>query len=676
MNRLALMAVVVAASSAAVLAAETEGNAWPFAILRIYGNGESNDGFLRQVAAAQERHPGLIDEVWLWGGGVFLGTNLYHEAVADNLRWAGELRKRGIGVGFQVGPTLNYSGALDAPRPGFSDEAWVMTDDGVRHPSLFCATSPEAVEENRRVAEVVMAGLKPDSVWPDDDLRNSKRGNRVCFCPRCIALFNAEFGGKWTRETLSAALYGSRPSKEARERWVEFNRRVLGRFARLYREAADKVHPACRLGLQQVGACDTYNGRDYRPILESLSGAGRHSVGMRPGAGYYCDRSPRDMFGKIQWVMLEATRCRGYGFVGQVCYESENWPHVSAEKNPGSQMVENSLALAVGCDSLALYWGTDLNRESDANYAFYLDTFAKWKPFLLAIRDAFKGTRPSGISEFRGADEALNHWCGRWGPVPPRLVENALPLSCEGGDVFAYWLDAERTKDVTSADLPRLLARPVLADVAAFEALARKFPDAAIMKKVRVDSFKELNVASSERQASEVFPGGCKASDFNHVITPLADDVRPFSEVSGRPGACGTCVIPSGYGGALVVCQNLTSEWLWTGPRRKAILDALESVAPGGMSVRLLTGGNSVAVVGRTDSDGRTAGAYVLNPTPGETPPLELALRRPRKGRWFVRTVEGERPAQILRMSPDEVVVRLPPLAAWQPILLAASNGR
>ena len=60
MNRLALMAVVAAASSAAVLAAETEGNAWPFAILRIYGNGESNDGFLRQVAAAQERHPGFL----------------------------------------------------------------------------------------------------------------------------------------------------------------------------------------------------------------------------------------------------------------------------------------------------------------------------------------------------------------------------------------------------------------------------------------------------------------------------------------------------------------------------------------------------------------------------------------------------------------------------------------
>ena len=46
------MAVAVAASSAAVPAAGTEGNAWPFAILRIYGNGESNDGFLRQDEAA------------------------------------------------------------------------------------------------------------------------------------------------------------------------------------------------------------------------------------------------------------------------------------------------------------------------------------------------------------------------------------------------------------------------------------------------------------------------------------------------------------------------------------------------------------------------------------------------------------------------------------------------
>ena len=655
-------------------AAAVDGTArWPFAILRCYGCGALNSAFLGQVVAAQDRHPGLLDEVWLGGAGSLTGTNTYSYGVTDNVAWRDELRRHGIGVGYQQGPTLNYSGINDCPRPDFSDEAWAVTDDGKAHPSLFCPNSPEAYAENLRVARTIMEGLKPDSYWPDDDMRMNKRGDRICFCDRCIRLFNEEFGGRWTRKSLSDALYGKTPSKQARLDWTEFNRRSLGRFARCFREAADAVHPACRLGAQATSSYACYNGKDFRPILESLSGPGRRAVGIRPSEGFYCDRDMRQVFRKGLYVMNEATRCRDYGFVGQVCYEAENWPHQSALKNPTAQMVECSLALAVGCDSLALYWGADANRETDENSAYYLDVFARWKPFLLAIRSAFAQTVPAGVSEFRGGDEALHRWRHRDDVTEERLIENAVPLACDGGRVSAYWLNAERVKDVTSEDVSAAFARPVLMDVEAFLALQAKFPELGFTKKVALERVSYNSLTARANAFKESFPGGMLAMNVRRAITPKSADVRAFSEITGRPGACGTCVIPTEFGGAVVLFQYFSAHdgnLLWTGPGRKAVLDALDSCVPGGLNVRLLTGGYVVAVHGRADADGRTAGAYLLNAAAGETPSLELAIRRPAGGTWMVRTVDGERPAEVVRTGEDEIVVRIPPMGAWRPTLV------
>ena len=51
---------------AAALAAT---NGWPFAMLRSYGSYEGNREFTLRAFAAQERHPGLIDEIWFCDDG-------------------------------------------------------------------------------------------------------------------------------------------------------------------------------------------------------------------------------------------------------------------------------------------------------------------------------------------------------------------------------------------------------------------------------------------------------------------------------------------------------------------------------------------------------------------------------------------------------------------------------
>ena len=82
--------------------------------------------------------------------------------------------------------------------------------------------------------------------------------------------------------------------------------------------------------------------------------------------------------------------------------------------------------------------------------------------------------------------------------------------------------------------------------------------------------------------------------------------------------------------------------------------------------------GSALSLTVRKTSDGRTAGVLVLNLGMGVTPPLELALRRGVTRDWAVRLPGGESVrADEVRRGEGESVIRLPPLQAFQPALVA-----
>lgn len=452
---------------------------WPFVIIRSYGTGEGNRDFLQCLLEAQKRYPGLVNEIW-FGGNSLDGLEITERKTCENLPWREECSRSGIRFSFQQGITLNH--APDGKDHGrFLDSDWCVDEDGNLCKGLLCPRSGNAYEYNRKTAEIVMSVLKPDSYWPDDDDRLSIKpgGNHmVCFCDRCLAAFNAEYHHNYTRSELKEALQTSDDavSVPIRKEWSCFNGKSLALFSKAFRDAADAVLPDCRLGLQTVFSTSLYDGPDFRPMLEAMSGKDHRKIGIRPGAGYYMDRTPRNMFAKSLDVIKESARCRTYGFIGQICVEVENWPHVSAEKNPHGQMAESSLFLASGADSLALYWGSDLNRESDENYRFYFDTLAAWKPFLTAVRDAFDGSEAAGIAVFHGANQ-LHNWFREQNGCDVLLLENALPVTKMEASPEAFALPQNAVAELTDDDLASLFAKPVLTDVPAFTELAKRFPD-------------------------------------------------------------------------------------------------------------------------------------------------------------------------------------------------------
>ena len=667
-----------------LFSASARENAWPFAILRNYGSYEDNRDFLERAFAAQERHPGLVEEIWFAGCGrdLFADPETLGARAFELNRAAKPICERlGIAFSYQQGVTLNHD-PDDRDHPGIPDDAWVVDRYGKTRKGLFCCTSPFVIDYSYRKAKAILSALKPDSYWPDDDLRILKVDwgrPGICFCPRCLKLFGARQGRAHTRESLLSELdpMSTNAVAATRRAWCAFNGESLANYAATFRRAVDEVSPETRLGLQ--GACSrfTANGDLVERTLKFFAG-GKGCAGIRPGGGWYSDLDRRSgLLDKMSDVACEAARAARWPATGQICYEAENWPHIGAIKNPHAMMAECALALAFGCDSIAFYWGADQNGETAASYDYFFETMHAWRPFHLAVRDAFRGTSLGGVAVCHGEDWfATPNWFSHKEGAWPFLGQNGLPMSVAESAPDVWLVNWVSATSLSRADLEKVFSRPVLVDPGALTTLKSKFPDLGFLKKIEIRFLEdERALATVDRTSGyERFASIGKCENVTALIRPKSADVVPFSVMTADTNACGTCVVPTEFGGKVVVAQDIHGTWAhpcWPGCRRHGVLDALDAAVPGGMPARLLTDGYAVSVTVRKTPDGKTAGVFLLNLGGGETPPLELAIRHGAGSAWTVRRPRlPDRPAEVVRSDVREVVLRVPSLPAFGAVLV------
>ena len=675
------LAIALVCAGAHGAAADSQ---WPFAILRSYGSYAENKLFTDRVFAAQERHPGLFEEIWFCGdGGLDYPAAERGKRAADSNAGVRErCRRLGIAFSYQQGVTLNHCGD-GLKRDFIPEDALVVNRDGEIQYGLLCCTSPWALDYLRETAKEILKRLQPDSYWPDDDMRLLKEdwnAAKICFCDRCVKLFGESYGKAFTRETLVKALNGPDGSAKVREAWCAFNGRNLGLCARVFREAVDAVSPKTRLGIQIALSGNTVDGDSWKTMVQALAGK-NGKAGTRPGGLYYTDFKPHDLSAKMLLVAREAARSGALREIGQVCYEVENWPHIGGHKNAHGMMAECAWALAVGCDSIAFYWGADQNGEDAASYDYWLETVWAWRPFHRAVRDAFAGTRLGGVAAFHGANHwATKGWANHDEDEASALMACGVPVTVTEAAPDALWLNERCVETLAEGDLKDVFAKPVIMSAAAFAALARRFPKLAFTKKLALEFVDAEKALSTVKRANgyELFPSGLKSANVKAYVLPKSADVKAFSTMTADAKACGTCVVPTEFGGKIVVAQEVPAHWphaVWAGCRRRAILDALDSASPGGMPARLLTDGYAIAVSVRKTVDGRTAGVFLFNLGLGETPSLELAIRRGVAESWQVQRPRQHRvAAEAVSRTGDEVVIRVPPMQAFGAALVCGEG--
>ena len=504
---------------------------WPFIVIRHdMGVNDAPDVFAR-LMECHGRHPGACDEFWFATGSRKTIPDLEKEC-GTFARYRPLCEKAGIVLSYQQGLTLGHGENHDGkPAPGeqtFPDDAWQMRADGARL-GFLCPRSPFVLDYERDYAKTVMRVANPGSYWIDDDLRLGVHKPDGCFCPRCIAAFNAKTGGRWTREELARRLYDREVAQEPlRAAWSDFNAESLAIYAAEVRKAADELGSPCRLAYQAVWADCLYTASSYAPLFAALSGPGHKTVGIRPGAGFYVEAEPRGMVRKCLSVAREAERCRdlkargtdltpegqlngpqgrhdadGCDLVASICYEQETYPRHVLHKSPGAIMTECSLALASGCDSLSLYWFSARTHEPVEEYDRFLKTLLRARPYFERLAASTRRTRLGGVARFVGSAAGQTPDFDLRDDADFDLACAGIAVTVAGPGASAWYLTEKSRREMTETDRVALASMPVVdvADVGRYPVGPRRAKllddlDAATggAFPVRVDALRPLRI--------------------------------------------------------------------------------------------------------------------------------------------------------------------------------------
>ena len=375
----------------------------PLMMMRLRGPHTANDAQWAKTFKALNDNRAACDEVW-FSTGIGFPKMGWHEAHVKRLkRYAEQLRAVGIVPSLQFQATLGHSDPTTLIE-GVDGKTWggFTGRGGTECNACNCPRQAEFLAYVCEMARLY-ASFRPGSVWIDDDLRIAghvpgspwgkvKDGWVGCWCATCIAAFNAETGGKWTREALDAAMASD---ASLFDRWEKFSFDGIAAVARAIAEETHRVSPGTRLAYQH-GA---YRNDSQLAVFRAIHEATGLPVGSRPGGGAYYDYNPNDQMIKA-FGAARQRRCLGDPeWIGVWCPEIETYPRAFAGRTAQGLLNEAFVNLALGMNSLS-FLIMDTRYETDEWYGEnLLAPLAAEKPSLEAYRRHNVGTVPAGFSD-------------------------------------------------------------------------------------------------------------------------------------------------------------------------------------------------------------------------------------------------------------------------------------
>lgn len=337
------------------------------------------------------KHPGGCDEVWFSVVSQFPPLDVIEKNVGFLKPYFAALKELGVKASVQI----KTFGDQTARTPHYDfrgvrnmrDELFSVDQKGNVNFGQFCWRKKEYRDYERQVISLLCRELNPFAIWFDDDIRvfNYKQPLR-CFCEDCIAEFNRENGTSYTREELDA-LIGT--DVDIREKYLNFSYRGISDYCRemgrVIRENSETTHAGVQHG--------SYSGKAFAACIRAFhEGTGR-TVMSRSGGGAYNDDDPNVLVEKTfdtQWQLYSLPDC-----VEDKCNEIENWPNVFYSKTMNGTMLEATLHLASGFNSVSFVL-TNL-REKEMILEGIAES-AKRRRYWEKLRNANNGCVKGGLS--------------------------------------------------------------------------------------------------------------------------------------------------------------------------------------------------------------------------------------------------------------------------------------
>ena len=386
----------------------------PLMSLRLRGPHTSTDAQWRETFKVLSANPGCCDEVWFSTGVSVPSLDWHREHAARLVRAAADLRRIGVVPSLQVQATIGHSDDLTV-NEDYAAMSWTgwTGSTGVEDKRCSCPRQPGFLAYFRELARIY-AAFRPGSVWIDDDLRidghrpATDKSRHGCWCATCIAAFNAETGGNWTRETLDKACKDPALLKK----WRAFSIRSLADVARVIAEEMHRHSPETTMALQfchHEGAVDK-----VLAVARALHEATGLKVGLRPGGGAYYEIDPKSFVIKSMTSCWFRRRIGDPDVVGTWCPEVESWPRAYGSRSAQAAIVESFAAFMYGMNATSLLL-LDTRYEKDDLYSrFILKPLAGAAPVLKGYAKANEGTVPVGFAADGLKPDRLYRWglCG------------------------------------------------------------------------------------------------------------------------------------------------------------------------------------------------------------------------------------------------------------------------
>ncbi len=365
-------------------------------LIRLRGPHTSDDAQWAKTFKVLSANRAACDEVW-FSTGIGFPEMAWHEHHVKRLsRYAEQLRSIGVVPSLQIQATLGHSdnstlieGAGGKTWGGFTGRS------GLECKACNCPRQPAFIAYVREMARLY-ASFRPAWVWIDDDLRiNNHRpgssGSDIgCWCPTCLAAFNAETGGTWTREKLAQAVAKDSATYDA---WERFSFSSVAEVARVIAAAIHEVSPGTRLAYQH----GPWRNDAQLAIFKAMHEATGLPVGSRPGGGAYYDYNPNDQMVKALDAARQRRCLRDVEWISAWCPEVETFPRAFASRTAQGLLNEAFASLAFGMNCLS-FLIMDTRYESDDWYGeALLAPLAAEKPVLETYRRHNAGTVPAGL---------------------------------------------------------------------------------------------------------------------------------------------------------------------------------------------------------------------------------------------------------------------------------------
>ena len=670
--------LVIVCMLAALLAGAAE---QPFMVIRLSSQHHTDKVLLQQTLEALTRYKPCCDEVWFRTEPGLPPLARQRESARLLVEAAAAMRAIGVAPGIQISSTIGHS---DLIANDFSGIAWgtMVGADGVKAKYSNCPRQPDFLKYLHDMA-AAFAACKPSSVWLDDDLRLSNHAPVAagCYCETCVAAFNQQVKGAFTREALVAALAKGEGAVALRKKWVAFGQESLAGVARAVAQGVHEVSPQTRMGFQHCGPAALVNGSDWAPVFKALHDVSGLPVGSRPGAGFYTDYEPRGMIVKAFDLARQIGRLPDY--VDRIAPEVENFRHCATGKTAHGMAVESMLDLAVGGNGLT-YEIVGCQHEPMAWYAnTYMSELSVWRPFYEEYVRYNQGTKPGGIQPFfsrghvfraLGENENPLAWT-RANPDRPvaGLAAIGLPMCPDSAWPACFMLDAEAVDGMTEVDIQRVLSSGVIMDGGAVARMQARGYGAAM----------RLTAAPRPLDVSEVFTDDeLNKNMVGHTWKLFFSDAGVYSlypsneaarvigryqRVDGSAAEAASVLTETASGGHIAAFgfAGFTSEV--SAARRRQLLLAADWVAQGCLPVLVETVSQAV-VVPRVTMAGDLRSVTVLNATIDVQQPVTMRLRGCPKGLETAEWITAkEKPVAVsVRWEGKDALATLPAIGPWQ----------